>query len=394
MSDHGSLRPDGDRCAVRFEQHFDATPTELWAALTDPEQLRGWLADTTRFELHVGGAVEFDFGGGSTEQGVVRQLEAERLIEYTWTSGGEQESVVRFEIVPREHGCLLVLDHRQLTRDAGAEYGAGWHAHLDLLEAALAGGSLDFVPRYLDLRPAYEEQAAVLGTGWDGPGGTPLLDALARGDVALARKIADAQPELRERPDAEGLLPAMRALYTHGRELAEALAPPDDRLDVFHAAALGRTGHVRELLDGAPSLCMAFSPDGFTPLHLACFAGGAEVVRILVEHDAPLETLARHAQARVRPLGTAAFSRDPASVRVLLEAGADPNGPGEGGFTPLHTAAQNGDTDLVRLLLDHGADPGVATSDGKTPEHLAREAGHDACADLVACAPAAVPSRD
>jgi uncharacterized protein len=73
----------------------------------------------------------------------------------------------------------------------------------------------------------------------------------------------------------------------------------------------------------------------------------------------------------VRPLGTAAFARDHESARVLLEAGGDPNGPGEGGFTPLHTAAQNGDVELVRLLLGHGADANAAASDGRTPRDLA-----------------------
>ena len=52
-------------------------------------------------------------------------------------------------------------------------------------------------------------------------------------------------------------------------------------------------------------------------------------------------------------------------ARVLLDAGADVNRQGEGGFTALHSAAQNGDEELVRLLLERGADPGLATADGK-----------------------------
>ena len=383
MSAPGALRADGDRCAVRFERLYDATPDELWAALTDPRRLGDWLADATRFELVVGGDVHFRFGHAGEVHGRVRAVEPKRLLEYTWTYGGEVESVVRFEIVPGEEGCLLVLDHRQLGRDAGAEYGAGWHAHLDKLEAALQGGSVDFLERYLDLRPSYDERAATLGRDWVGPGGTPLLDALARGDVTLAREIAEARPELRAEPDAEGLLPAMRALYTHGRDVAEALAPPDDRLDVFHAAALGRVQRLRELLDAEPSLVSAFSPDGFPPLHLACYSGGAEATRLLADRGAPLEAVSRHEQVRVRPLGTAAFSRDHASACVLLEAGADPNGAGEGGFMPLHTAAQNGDVALVRLLLEHGGDASSASAGGRTPADLAREAGHDTIVELL-----------
>jgi ankyrin repeat protein len=96
-------------------------------------------------------------------------------------------------------------------------------------------------------------------------------------------------------------------------------------------------------------------------------------------------------QVQVRPLGTAAFSGDLESARVLLEAGADANGAGSGGFVPLHTAAQNGDADLVRLLLDHGARPDVATADVKTPEQLASDAGHEEVVALLRAAPA--PAR-
>ena len=57
----------------------------------------------------------------------------------------------------------------------------------------------------------------------------------------------------------------------------------------------------------------------------------------------------------MRPLGTAAFSGDVDSARVLLEAGADPNGRGAGGGTPLETAQANGNDELQALLTAFGA---------------------------------------
>ena len=149
---------------------------------------------------------------------------------------------------------------------------------------------------------------------------------------------------------------AMEALYAGERERGAALLEPG-RESVFEAAAFGRVARLEELLVAEPELVRSWSEDGFTPLHLACFAGGAETTRLLVARGADLEALSTAGFAKVRPLGTAAFARDHESARVLLEAGADPNGAGEGGFTPLHTAVQNGDAELVRLLLEHGADP-------------------------------------
>jgi ankyrin repeat protein len=181
----------------------------------------------------------------------------------------------------------------------------------------------------------------------------------------------------------ESLSPAMQALYSQGREAGEALLPPDAELTVFEAAAFGRPERLDELLSAEPELVNAFSVDGFTPLHLACFAGGAATAGLLVGRGADLEALARSSSARVRPLGTAAFSGDRESAAVLLDAGADPNGRGEGGFTPLHSAAQNGDGELVRLLLRHGGDPNAAAADGRTPADVARAAGHEECAALL-----------
>lgn len=211
---------------------------------------------------------------------------------------------------------------------------------------------------------------------------TELFEAIAAADPERARELARTTPELREQRDAQGLLPAMRALYGGDRELAESLLPPGTELNAFEAAAFGRLERLIELL-GDRGAANGFSPDGFTPLHLACFSGGPEAARLLVEHGAELEALARSDFARVRPLGTAAFRGDAESGRVLLEAGADPNGRGEGGFTPLHSASQNGDAELVDLLLEHGANPGEALPDGRTPADVAREHGHSELADRL-----------
>jgi len=48
------------------------------------------------------------------------------------------------------------------------------------------------------------------------------------------------------------------------------------------------------------------------------------------------------------------------AVEALLAAGADPNGPGSGGFRPLDAAEQNGDEELAAVLRAHGAVSGSA----------------------------------
>jgi ankyrin repeat protein len=57
----------------------------------------------------------------------------------------------------------------------------------------------------------------------------------------------------------------------------------------------------------------------------------------------------------VRPLGTAAFAGQVEAARILLEAGADPNGEDAGENRPLLTAEANGNEELARVLREHGA---------------------------------------
>jgi ankyrin repeat protein len=164
---------------------------------------------------------------------------------------------------------------------------------------------------------------------------------------------------------------AMEALYAGDRETALRLLPADGELSVFEAAAFGREARLEELLGDDPSLATAFSHDGFTALHLAVFGEQAGAARLLVDHGADVDAVATSEIARVAPLGTAAFVRSEPLARLLLDAGADPNGGENGGFTALHSAAQSGDEPLVQLLLERGADPARATSEGVRPLDLA-----------------------
>ena len=101
----------------------------------------------------------------------------------------------------------------------------------------------------------------------------------------------------------------------------------------------------------------------------------------------------------------AEYTTNPTIVRLLLQAGADPNAPDDSGLTPLHwgsensnpmvvthlldagadlnardnkgytalhwAAAQSGNGRVVKVLLDRGADPLAESNDGRTPLHSA-----------------------
>ena len=149
----------------------------------------------------------------------------------------------------------------------------------------------------------------------------------------------------------------LQAIYRGDRDEAERLSARQE-LDVFEAAALGRTERLRELLNAEPGLANAWAEDGFQPLGLASFFGNVDAARLLVDRGAEVNSPSRN-QMKVMPLHSAAAAQDP-DVRyeiskLLLEAGADPNARQQDEYTPLMAADQHDDTRLRELLVEHGA---------------------------------------
>ena len=64
------------------------------------------------------------------------------------------------------------------------------------------------------------------------------------------------------------------------------------------------------------------------------------------------------------------------AIKILIEAGADINAPGETGFTPLHCATEQNHTEAVALLLSLGAEV-VQDANGHTPAELADLLEHE-----------------
>jgi uncharacterized protein YndB with AHSA1/START domain len=108
-------------CEVRFTRRYDATPAEVWAALTEPDSIARWLGPVPTS---------------------VRASEPERVLELDWLPPGDEPSVVRFELVLREDGRTeLVLDHRRINAVQGGLYSERWANTLLRLDELLGGAT-------------------------------------------------------------------------------------------------------------------------------------------------------------------------------------------------------------------------------------------------------------
>ena len=140
--DLGTISGGGSATAVRLERHLAATPAEVWQLLTDPAELTGWLCAAVEIEPRPGGTISLRFANTDTAiHGRVLRFDAPSVLEYTWRTADEPESIVRFELRPTDSatGTRLLLTHTRCDHGQAGSFAAGWHQHLDLLTSQLAG---------------------------------------------------------------------------------------------------------------------------------------------------------------------------------------------------------------------------------------------------------------
>ena len=208
-----------------------------------------------------------------------------------------------------------------------------------------------------------------------------LFDAIRAGDRAEVEHLLLLDPGLihsRER----GLSPVLTAAYQLEMQLADFLADKTVVINIFEAAALGRTTHLVRLLARHPELVNACADDGFQPLGLASFFGHLEAAEYLVMAGASVNVPSNN-ELHAVPVQLSVVGGHASIVKMLLKNGAQPNVRARGGLTPLHSAAANGDVESIQLLILAGADLHVLNDDGKLPLDLAREGGHSQVVEIL-----------
>ena len=139
--------------------------------------------------------------------------------------------------------------------------------------------------------------------------------------------------------------------------------------DIFEAAETGNIDAVKALLQKDPALANARWSNGVTPLWMASYEGHMQIVELLLDHGATIDSSAGI-------LEIAAFHGHGDIVETLLAGGGDVNEKNDYGLTPLHGAASSGHKDIVEILLHSGADINIKDNDGYTPLRAAAKEGY------------------
>ena len=192
-----------------------------------------------------------------------------------------------------------------------------------------------------------------------------LHEAAAKGDVAEIEKLI-AEGERVNVQDARSRTPLMVAVYLKKHDAARALlkagANPNtldvDRYDIVTIAAVANDAEMLKLaLENGGSAKNITSRYNGTALIAAAHLGHAEVVKLLIAAKSPLNhvnSLGWTALMEAVVLGNGGANHT-ATVKALVEAGADVNIADRQQVTPLQHARRRGYTEMARILEAAGA---------------------------------------
>ena len=253
--------------------------------------------------------------------------------------------------------------------------------------AQIVSGDLDGVKNQLDAQPALSNVRNPDPEAWDQQ--SPLQAAARHGQLEIVKLLVDRGSEVYTNPMAS-YPPVVIAAWNKHQDVVDYFLKeiPDKAsgtrglgVTINLAARQGWTDLVRKHIEIDPLAVHQRGWIGDTALHWPAHNGHVEIVALLLDSGADIET-DEIGWAGGKPLHWAS-EHEPATVKLLLERGADVNSRNikEGsdfiGFTPLmmNASQKNDCAEVTEMLLAAGADVNATDPKGRTAMDIAKEKG-------------------
>ena len=131
---------------VRRETHIPAPPAAVFAFLTDPEKILGWMGTEARIDPEPGGIYLVNVTGARFARGSFREVVPVSRLAYSFGWDGSEvvppgSSLVEIDLIEEPpNGTLLRLTHTGLpTAEQCEGHARGWAHYLDRLAEVAAG---------------------------------------------------------------------------------------------------------------------------------------------------------------------------------------------------------------------------------------------------------------
>ncbi len=154
---------------------------------------------------------------------------------------------------------------------------------------------------------------------------------------------------------------------------------------LHEACAMGIPSIVRQVLMKPHDVNSRGWASGFTPLHV-CISGTDSVDRqeiIKLLHAAGADINIKDTEKGLTPLQYTALRNKPLCMKTLISYGADLNITEANGATALHGAVYHGNLESVKILMEAGADPNKQDNFGNTPLSLAKKTNNTSILALL-----------
>lgn len=146
--------------------------------------------------------------------------------------------------------------------------------------------------------------------------------------------------------------------------------------DIFDIIKAGEVTGVEKLVEKFGYDCLVVRDrHGYTPAHWVALNGNVQLMRLLIEQNAPVDLPCLGTQGP-HPIHWACRKGHAAVVQVLLQFGIAVNVADFKGLTPLMTACMYGRTATAAYLLGMGASNNLTDINGDTALHWACYKGH------------------
>ena len=169
-------------------------------------------------------------------------------------------------------------------------------------------------------------------------------------------------------------LPTVRMLLSRGIDRRSPLRD-QEWTPLSSGSGNGHLDIVRALVDtGDYNLDAPAGPSGMSPLHFAVLDQDQEMLSLLLDQGAAIETESKKGFTPLSIACSLAGTEATAIVRFLLEKGADCFTKSSDGVSCLHMAARWALPATIEVLLDRGIDVDVKGPDGSRPLQAAIQA--------------------